>query len=51
METLTSKDFVLDFDLRKPSKPAFIQGLGFVSVARLMGCLGGCRRPTSQCAS
>jgi tyrosinase len=42
METLTPKDFVLDFDLSKPSRRVFIQGLGFVSVALLMGSLGGC---------
>ena len=42
METLTPQDFVLDFDLGKPSRRVFIRGLGFVSVGLLMGSLGGC---------
>ena len=32
----------MDFDLSKPSRRVFIQGVGFVSVALLMGSLGGC---------
>jgi tyrosinase len=42
METLTPKDFALDFDLGKPSRRVFIQGLGLVGVSLLMGSLGGC---------
>ena len=42
MEALTPKDFAVDFDLSKPGRRVFIQGLGFVSVALLMGGLGGC---------
>ena len=42
METLTPKDFALDFDLSRPGRRVFVQGLGFVGVALLTGILGGC---------
>jgi tyrosinase len=42
METLTPRDFELDFDLGAPRRRVFLQGLGYVSVGLLMGSLGGC---------
>ena len=42
METLSPKDFALDFDLDRPRRRVFIQGLGLVGVSLLMGSLGGC---------
>jgi len=43
MEVLTPADFAEDLNsLSHPSRRVFVKGLGFVSVALLMGSLGGC---------
>ena len=43
METLTAADFVEESNYTtNPGRRVFIKGLGFVSVALLLGTLGGC---------
>ena len=43
METLTPADFLEDLNpLNNAGRRVFIKGLGFVSVALLLGTLGGC---------
>jgi tyrosinase len=45
MQILTPADFVEDLDpLNDLSRRVFVKGLGFVSVALLMGSLGGCEK-------
>lgn len=42
METLTPKDFEDNNPLSEVSRRVFIKGLGFVSVALIVGTMGGC---------